>query len=236
LNITILTTETVHHCHYIRKLAENFPSLYVICESRGKQGSDRHDQDPFDRRRDEYEKSLWFGGADSKLSDFAKTYYCSNVNSEDALDNLLNFETDIVLVFGTGLIMEKIINRYSDRLFNLHGGNPEQYRGLDSHLWAVHNKDWSNLVTAIHRVEAEFDTGEIFDVLPLRFHRNDELYMLRSVNTEICVELSEKLLASFSSGTLKTTPQRKKGKYYSAFPSAYKEICAENFRHFTSSL
>ena len=43
---------------------------------------------------------------------------------------------------------------------NLHGGDPEKYRGLDSHLWSIYHEDWASLVSTLHVVSKDLDAGD----------------------------------------------------------------------------
>lgn len=227
MKIAILTTETVHHLFYVRELSAFIDNVLVIAESRSVGTS--QPLHSFEIDRDIFERQIWFDGGKVVLEDFANTFRCEDVNDEKAVTALQNFQPDLIIVFGTGLIQEYLIHAYSGRIFNLHGGNPEYYRGLDSHLWAIKNRDWANLATCIHQVDAELDTGDIVQLLPLPLDKVSSLEQLRSVNTDVCISLSRNLLEMFQSGTLKTYAQSTRGNYYSTFPNKMKDECINIF-------
>ena len=76
------------------------------------------------------------------------------------------------------------------KFLNLHGGNPITYRGLDSHLWAIYHEDFSELVTSIHLVEPELDTGKLINKRPIKLKSKMKLYQLRAENTLCCIALT----------------------------------------------
>ena len=54
-----------------------------------------------------------------------------------------------------------MISIFENKIFNLHGGDPEKYRGLDSHYWSIYHNDFKSLITTLHKVRPILDTGEI---------------------------------------------------------------------------
>ncbi|WP_377806343.1 hypothetical protein ABNQ38_06625 (plasmid) [Azospirillum sp. A29] len=82
---------------------------------------------------------------------------------------------------------------------NLHGGDPEDCRGFDTHLWAIYHGDFAALATTLHHVSPDLDAGDIVATLPLPLHRGMGLHQLRRSNTEICVRLVQEALAGHGS-------------------------------------
>ncbi len=114
---------------------------------------------------------------------------------------------------------------------NLHGGDPEEYRGLDTHLWAIYHNDFGGPVTTLHTVAAVLDAGDIClqDVVAVKPIM--PLHQLRAANTDTCIRLARSALASFADlGTLPARKQIRRGRYYSFMPSPLKEVCRRNFR------
>ena len=81
-----------------------------------------------------------------------------------------------------------MINVVPEKIFNLHGGDPQRYRGLDTHLWAIYHKDFGGLVTTLH-ILPKLDDGDIVSMGTLPVSKDMPLYALRKVNTEVCVNL-----------------------------------------------
>ena len=114
----------------------------------------------------------------------------------------------------------------SNKIFNLHGGDPERYRGLDSHLWSIYHNDFTALLTTLHRLVSKLDTGDIVAKCSIPITRNLPLYKLQAMNTEICIKLTLNLIDTFVKyGNIASRPQRKLGRYYSAMPKDLKTIC-----------
>ena len=122
-------------------------------------------------------------------------------------------------------------------MINLHGGDPESYRGLDSHMWAIYHKEFHELITTIHRVNPTLDDGDYLFKLPVILKPNMPITHLRKSNTETCLNLALMALDSYKRfGKFFSNKQKTKGKYYSFIPSELKSICIPIFENYTSNL
>jgi len=236
MKVVVLTTESLHHAFFVREIGMRYPLASVLLET-------AHSHPPFETRhefeavRDEYEKEVWFNNKHSRIEDFATTHNYPKINASGCVSFLKALAPDVVLVFGTSKLSEEVIAACPQGILNLHGGNPEEYRGLDSHLWAIYHGDFDNLVTTLHRVNPTLDDGDIVSMARLPIHHGMELYELRRWNTEICVRLAVQALDSFSQyGNVLSRPQNRKGRYYSSFPAALKHLCVQKFHLHSASL
>jgi methionyl-tRNA formyltransferase len=236
VRLAILTTETPHHAFFVREVGRRFAITQVFCETEGLRPpfDTAH---PFEVRRDDDERQVWFGGERRTLEDFAPTRRVASVNEPAAVAALSAAAPDVVLVFGTGRLRAPVIAVQPRLMLNLHGGDPEEYRGLDTHLWAVYHRDFSALLTTLHRVAPELDDGDMVLQAPVALRGGMSLYELRRANTVVCVELATAALSAIAAhGDLPSRPQRRKGRYYSFMPSALKEICCRSFAANTARL
>ena len=130
-----------------------------------------------------------------------------------------------------------MLDLYKGRLVNLHGGNPEEYRGLDSHLWAIYHGDFDNLITVLHMVDSGLDTGDIVEREKLELVYGADIRVLRKINTEACLRLTLKALKNFEKNNqFNSKPQLRFGRYYSFMPSVLKDSCVTKFLRYTNNL
>ena len=228
----LLTTDTPHHLSFAWRVAARHPWTAVIVEAPAPPAPfpTRH---PFEDERDAVERAelLSLGGA--TFNELAPTHRVSAVNDDGEL--VRSIGADVAIVFGTGRLVPAIISTVPTFL-NLHGGDPERYRGLDSHLWAIYHRDFDSVVTTLHHVDAELDTGAIVvqTALPLAGLRLAEL---RAVNTRACVDLSLAALDLLAAGTeLPQRRQRERGRYYSHMPAVLKDRCLTNLDEHVAGL
>ncbi|GAI97068.1 unnamed protein product, partial [marine sediment metagenome] len=189
MKVIILTTDTLHHTYFIQEIAKIFPIAGITVETHSRQAPfDTYH--PFEKDRDLYEKGVFFGNDDVKLSDFASTLAVKSINGNDATEHLRRIRPDIVIVFGTGKIKQHVIDVCPEGFINLHGGNSEEYRGLDSHLWAIYHNDFNNIITTLHRLNEKLDDGDIILQSTIPLKRGMGIHEIRRYNTEVCVELT----------------------------------------------
>lgn len=230
ISVSIITTNTIHHTYFVKKISEKYEKLKVFVEEKilAPSFSTPH---PYERERDIFELNSWFGGKRHNLTSYAECNYFENINIASAKKMMLEYNADVNIVFGTSKISDDMCLRLNKRLLNLHGGNPERYRGLDSHLWSLYHQDKSGLVTTLHEINPKLDDGNIINIQELDYSKILNLSHLRKENTETCVELVLDFLELYSiNGSFVSKKQTSIGRYYSHMPTVLKEVVADNFK------
>ena len=161
-----------------------------------------------------------------------KIIYIDNVNDPESHDAILKNKIDVAVVFGTGLIKPPLIKLFGDNIINVHRGIAEEYRGLDSDLWALYHEDYKNVGVTIHKVITELDKGEITHQEFLNLENVDEIFHIRYHTTLLAYDLVVKTLEEISKNTISFVPQKKFGRYYSFMPLALKKIAENKFKKF----
>ncbi len=234
MKVVVVTTDTAHHAYYLWKLNERFPLQAIVLE-RWRAVAPFHTSHPFEQERDGYEREVLLSGGPRSCAELAGVHSCERVNDVASVAMLRAKSPDVVLVFGAGRLTSEVFCSVGIACLNLHGGNPEEYRGLDSHLWAIYHRDFTNLVTTLHRVDEQLDTGDIVFRSPLTIPSGTELYELRSINTRVCVDLSLQALETLCrEGSLPAQQQARRGRYYSHMPACLKQECLARFRQYTT--
>jgi methionyl-tRNA formyltransferase len=236
VKLALLTTDTLHHAFFLAELRRHFPVDAVLIETRAP-AAPFPCAHAFEAERDAHERAVFFAGARASVRDFGACREFPDVNAPEALQALRDAAPDAVLVFGTGKLKGPLLQAFPGRLVNLHGGDPEEYRGLDSHLWAVYHKDFRSLVTTLHFVERDLDTGGIIQQGDVPLARGMGLHELRAANTRACLEVSVSALAAFARlGRFPARRQRRRGRYYGAMPAVLKDACLPRFAAHTAAL
>lgn len=235
MKIALVTTETPHHLFYAVRVATAYPLSLIVIEQRVPRYP-FETAHPYERDRDEYERATLLGGCTRSFDVIAPTLYVSTANDAPSVLQLRQLAADVVLSFGPGRLTAPARSARVAAL-NVHGGDPERYRGLDSHLWAVYHADWQSLTTTIHHLAGKLDTGGIARRAPVPVVRDLSLHQLRAANTRLAVDLTLDALAEARvTGGVACTPQTSVGRYYSAMPSVLKDVCVSRFRAHTARL
>ncbi len=91
--------------------------------------------------------------------------YISNIN-DSSLIELLQTNKNIEKVILTGAnylkgIQYESVSQKVKHILNIHMGDPNKFRGLDSNFWALSSNPDSNASVTLHYANKNLDTGEI---------------------------------------------------------------------------
>ena len=230
--ILILTTDTSHHAYFVQKLSKTENDIIVISETRHPKAPNFPIYHHFEDEMIVYENSSWFNGKQMYLNNFSDTFNCFSINDDSCLNHIKKYSPDITFVFGTSILKPLLINSINKNLLNFHGGDPERYRGLDSHLWSIYHDDYKSIVSTLHFVEKGIDTGDIVYRECIKISRNLKIHQLRKENTEKCVSLALKAIDKIKNyNNLNRKKQKNLGRYYSYMPLVLKNLCVKKFNN-----
>ena len=236
LRIVILTTETPHHIYFVKELSSYFEIKGVAVETL-RLTPPFKTYHHFENEREIYEKQELLQGADESFVDYCDTRAFESINGNDCTTFISGLNPDVNITFGTGIVKPHLIRLCPNGFINLHGGNPEYYRGLDTQLWAIYHREFEQLVVTLHRLNPQIDDGDIIQKAQIKIKNNSKIHELRSENTKLCVQLTIAGLSTFDQlNTFISYPQQKRGRYYSFMPADIKTICVNNFEKYVSKL
>lgn len=226
--IVVLTTKTFHHNFFCQQLLKKF-SFQIIYETKKIKPKYKIFH-PYYKKRDKFEKINFFG---SKKINYLFDYKVKNLNDKKSIDLIKKINPTHILCFGISKLEKNFIKSFSKvEISNLHGGDPEKYRGLDSLLWSIYYKDFSSLYTTLHILKLRLDTGPIIAKKKIMISKKINLENLRYFNTINCLKLTEKyfydILRSIKTFKIK---QKKIGSYFSYFPADKITLCKKNLKY-----
>ena len=236
MRVIILTTDTPHHLYFVKEISAIFHIIGIAIETKlpKKPFLNHH---VFEDERDQYEIKELLKGEKVRFEDFCVTKAFTNINDESSIEFITDLKPDVIVTFGTGLIRKPLISLCPEGFINLHGGDPEYYRGLDSHMWAIYHQEFEHLIVTLHRLNAGLDDGEVIEQAQLKLNKNSKITTLRAENTKLCVQLTLSALSVFDQlGSFASEPQKIIGRYYSFMPNQLKEVCVKNFNQYIQKL
>ena len=131
---------------------------------------------------------------------------------DEMLKLLTEFDVDIVFLAGyLKKLPSKILQEYRDRVYNIHPALLPKYGGKGMYGLNVHRAvleaGEKESGATIHRVDAEYDTGEIISQKKVPVHENDTPETLAKRVLEAEHELIVETLGRVTSGTSARPPQ-----------------------------
>lgn len=85
----------------------------------------------------------------------------ASVNSDVTITELRRLSPRVVIVNGTRIIQERVLNSVDAIFLNTHAGITPMYRGVHGGYWALASRDPMNCGVTVHRVDKGIDTGSI---------------------------------------------------------------------------
>lgn len=233
--ILVLSTDTYHHQYFVNKLLlEGVHIDGVIYET--------HSITPpfatgpvFEDKEEAYDRENFFRDVPKEVPP-SLISYVDRVNSRNSINLIKQVRPDLGLVFGTGWISDEVIGQFKDGLLNIHRGIAQEYRGLESDLWAIYHRDYSNIGVTVHKVESKLDAGGIVYQDRIKLHKGMKTHQLRYAWSVLGTELVLKAVKDYLKGELKSYPQEKLGRYYSFMPLPLKKIVNARFNKYCEKL
>lgn len=227
--IAILTTKTTHHIFFENQIFKKYKDIINIYETTSIKPKFQINT-IFEKKREIFEKKICF--QNKKLNFKGKSYAIKNINNNIIFKILKKNNIKYLIVFGTRKIDKEIVKKYKNKIFNLHGGNPQEFRGLDSHYWSIYHNNF-NLFSCLHKLSYKFDDGDIVFLKKIKLQKNMKIHQLRLKNTLCCIQMVLRLIYLIKNN--KRIPffkQNNKSRYYSFMPKVIKDIVEKKFNLF----
>jgi len=93
----------------------------------------------------------------------SKTIRVKSVNADETIVLLKNINPDIVVINGTRIISDKVLDSIKARFINMHAGITPMYRGVHGAYWALVENNKQACGVTIHFVDKGIDTGKILE-------------------------------------------------------------------------
>lgn len=233
--ILILSTDTAHHRYFINHLLDaGIPLVGCLFETDAIQPPFATEP-VFEQEEAEYEKAFFFAKVRRDL-DRIPVFSVPNINSPDGHQTIKEMNPDFGVVFGTRRLTPETIGLMPDGLINMHRGLTEEYRGLDSDLWAIYHRDWECLGVTVHMVESDLDAGPVVRQSRLSLKPNMKCHQIRFHTTVLTADLAQEALLSYLEGSLESRALERLGRYYSFMPVELKRIIAQRFNQYCENL
>ncbi len=225
--IAILTTKTTHHTFFENQIFKKYKNIINICETTYIKPKFQIDT-IFEKKREIYEKKICF--QNKRFNFKGKSYAIKNINDNIIFKILKKHKIKYLIVFGTRKIRKEIIKKFKNKIFNLHGGNPQEFRGLDSHYWSIYHNNF-NLYSCLHKLSYKLDDGDIIFLKKIKLQKNMKIHQLRLKNTLYCVQMVLRLIYLIKNNKrIPSFKQKNQSRYYSFMPKVIKDIVEKKFK------
>jgi folate-dependent phosphoribosylglycinamide formyltransferase PurN len=184
MKLVVLTSNGLRHKFVVSKLVENFDVQLIVSEQKSATIEDTNIYNLRDAKfvRDHFEKrnnseNKYFGTYDK----FPEKIPLLNVSHKE-INNSFVFEEinlinpEVIVLFGTSIIKNHVLNRYQGRVINLHLGLSPYYKGSATNLFPFFYKEMECIGATIHIATEKVDTGAIIHQYRPVIDLNDDMH------------------------------------------------------------
>ena len=128
--------------------------------------------------RDKYEKFFFKKNYKNILKKF-KTIKTGQINkNEEIIDRIKFIKPDVIICFGCSILKKEIVNKFKNKILNIHLGLSPYYRGQGTNLWAFVNNELQCIGATFHLIDHGVDTGPIIHQIRARIYKNDNIHQI----------------------------------------------------------
>ena len=168
--------------------------------------------------RDRYEKKFFQKFKKIKFSKNQTTIIeQGTINKNKKILKILEkIKPDIILCFGCSVLGDKYLQKFKNKILNIHLGLSPFYRGQATNYWAFVNNEPQFIGATFHKIDKGIDTGPIIHQIRGRIYKNDNVHL---VGNRVIKDLKRpliKILANFEKLKIFKKKKYKNEKYYKA--------------------
>lgn len=133
--------------------------------------------------------------------------YVSGLNAEEVVTQIQELSPDIILIYGTRMISDGILDMARLKSLNMHTGISPYYRGSACTFWPLFNNELDMLGATVHECVDQVDAGKIYDVGRARLQPDDDMHSVFARCVEVGAEMYVNVVRDLLHGQLKSYKQ-----------------------------
>lgn len=231
MNIALFTSNHLRHKYLSSKIAQSLSLKLIICEEKNKaiqQVIINNEDDNillenhFQQRKDSEED--FFGEYNNFPIGIALVENeHGSINSQSTLDLLTEYKIDCILLFGTSIIKPFILEKFPNKVINLHLGLSPYYKGSGTNFFPILNNEFECIGATIHLANNNVDEGDILHQFRIdNIQINDNIHQIGNKVIQKAGVIFPIIVEKYLSGKIK-----------SHFQNQYKEAKVYKIKDFT---
>lgn len=215
----ILTSSFRRHAYVANHLASRLSVACVWREQKVfeplKYAASADDADVIERHfaaRDTSEKTYF--AEDAAVVAPSRSVAPGGCNEVDEIALMRRLGPDVVLVFGTGLLKEPLINSFPGRILNIHLGLSPYYRGAGTNFWPLVNEEPEYCGATIHFLDAGVDTGPLIAHVRPDIRPGDGPHDIGNKTIAAAADALADAAIALDTGAVKSVAQHGAGRLY----------------------
>jgi folate-dependent phosphoribosylglycinamide formyltransferase PurN len=168
----------------------------------------------------------------AEVETLARTIEPGGCNRPAEIDAMRRAAPDVVLVFGTGLLKQPLIDSFPHRIVNIHLGLSPYYRGAGTNFWPLVNGEPEYCGATIHFLDGGVDSGPIIAHVRPHIERGDGPHEIGNNTIVAATSALVDAALALTGGGVRGVPQTGGGRVYKRadFSAAAVTRLYDNFR------
>jgi len=129
-----------------------------------------------------------------------------SVNDVEVIALLQKLSPQVIVVNGTRILAEKLLNATSGVFLNTHVGITPLYRGVHGGYWALASGDPEHFGTTVHIIDKGIDTGKIVAQVVIRPDDTDNFSTYPTLQIALAIPLLKQAVRDALNCKLETKP------------------------------
>jgi folate-dependent phosphoribosylglycinamide formyltransferase PurN len=135
-------------------------------------------------------------------------------NDADEIEAMRKASPEVVLVFGTSLLQQPLIDAFAGRIINIHLGLSPYYRGAGTNFWPLVNGEPEYCGATIHLLDAGVDSGPILSHVRPDIRRGDGPHDIGNKTITAAAQALVEIARVHARSPLRGVPQAAGGRLY----------------------
>lgn len=195
--VVLLTSGGLEHRYVASTLLQRFPNMEIIVEERGRKSPGsvlcrtlRRGPWIFlqklgrmlllqvlrDRKTQESTLVRHLGNSTEVDRRMKRGMIFASVNAPAVVDRLRELRPELVLVYGTSLVQQGVLDAAGCTILNLHTGLSPYYRGVSCHLWPLKERDFDRIGVTVHDCVMQLDAGGVLAAEVVGIEHGDRIH------------------------------------------------------------
>jgi folate-dependent phosphoribosylglycinamide formyltransferase PurN len=116
------------------------------------------------------------------------------INTKKIYNLLIEENPKIILINATSKINENIVNKFKNKIINIHAGLTPYYKGAGCNVWTFYYKELKYTGVTIHFVNSKIDSGKIITQQQSKFQKKDNTHTIGCKNAILGSKLAIKAI------------------------------------------
>jgi len=220
MKIVLLTSDSLRHKFIASEISKQLDLKLIVIEAKSAKIQDTSELNKEDgafisahfEARSKSE-SLFFGGYKEFPKEIPQLRIShGNINSAEVNNAIDKITPDLIVLFGTSIIKEPLLGKYSGKIINLHLGLSPYYKGSATNLFPYYHNEPECVGATIHLATAKVDQGSILHQLRPDIEVNDDLHSIGNKTILKAGKMLPKILQFYSNGKILPKTQTSTGR------------------------